>query len=133
MALPVHLAMKLVDELGHEVGRHQLVLQGIQDHALEHAAANAAAVLACPSAARLAAGKVVGADRCQGAAADAAEGLFGQQMPRPPMLPEPGGSGVPDPLTVADAAQALPDGFPERLLDYPQMRYVLDQPLGRRV
>jgi hypothetical protein len=46
LPLPVHLAMELVDELGDEVGRHQLVFDSVDDQALDEATTHTVAIVA---------------------------------------------------------------------------------------
>lgn len=128
LPLSVNLVMEFSDELGDEVGRHQLVLESAEDQALDDTAAHAAAVVAGAHAPCVAAGDMIGADRCQGATAGAAEGFFGQQMPGSAMFPEPARPRLLYPLALANAAKALLHGIPQGLGNDPQLRNLFDHP-----
>ena len=50
--LPIHFGMELPGELGNEIGLHQVVLESVEDDALQHAATDSLAVGAGAESAR---------------------------------------------------------------------------------
>jgi hypothetical protein len=88
-AFRVHFALIGADELGDEVGMHQVLLQRLENQVLENLTTDAAAVAAKPVAVGLSAPKVVLANCGERMAALSADREPGQNVARAPLLPEP--------------------------------------------
>ena len=132
-ALPVDLLLLGFGELGDEIRLHQPRAQRIEDDALQHLAADRPPVAAHPLPTGGAAGEIVAADRGQRLAADAAAGEAGQQMPRPPLLPELARDRLGDPRRLPRRRQSRLHRRPQLVVDDAQLRHLLDDPGALRV
>jgi hypothetical protein len=129
----VHLLMKCADKLGHQIGRHQAVLEAAEDGRFQLLSTNALLDAATRFQAGRSTGEVVAADRCQRTATGMAERNAGEQMARTPLLPK-------CMFADFDGKWRLPDAFKTDLNIVPQIRTddaqlgdVLPDPQGLRV
>ena len=105
-ALPVDLLLPGFGELADQLRLHQPRAQRVEDDALQHRAADRPPVVAGALPTGGTAGQIVAADRGQRLAAAATASQAGQQVPRPPLLPELGRDRLDDPGRLPGGGQA---------------------------
>jgi hypothetical protein len=116
--------MKGADELGDEIGPHQVLLQRLENEVLEDLAADAAPVVAEPVTVRLGAAEIIAAHCRQRMAALAADDKAGEDVPGPAFLPEPA-------LPYCDRRWRLRDRVEPRSRPLPKLLFD-DAKLGNR-
>src|SRR5215831_15637684 len=111
--------MELPDELGDQIGMHQIMLEGVDDQSLENSASDALAVFAGAAAARDATSEIVLASCCERAATLTAAGETCQQMLGTAVKPEFFLAGFPHSVTAPDTGESLLHAVPEIVFDDP--------------
>src|SRR6185437_15615058 len=129
----VPLRGERTDELRHEGGIHQLRTHRLQDQGLEFPTPDALTIAAQPLPARGAAREIVLAHRGHHAAAAAANHLPGEHPLCPPLLPKAGPARRISAAAFAKTRQPCLDPLPDVLVNNPQTRDILDDPLRTRV
>jgi len=125
---PVELTVIFGDELGDQLGLHEVGLEAGEDARFQHVAANGEAVVAGTAIARGRAAVMLVADLGETAAADAALDEVRQEI-EGTTCPFRADAGMVVCQLLAHVALACLDGLPERVVDDAQRRHLLGDPL----
>jgi len=127
---PIDLSVEFLDELGNEVGVHEVVLEGVKDEALKYASSNTPAITAGALSTSSAAAEIVPARRRQRRAICATMGQARQQMLGAAVQPEFTLTRLLNAAAVPDTSKSALNTVKQLIFHDPQLGHVLRDPLA---